>query len=491
MPFLESRKRITGLLVIVAILSVAGYLLSAALTYRLGFPLDDSWIHQTYARNLATYGEWSFVPHQTSGGSTSPLWTVLLVPGVWLHLSPLPWAYALGVIILSLLAVLSEFITRWLVPEYRTKIPWIGLFIALEWHLVWAAASGMETLLSALAITGVLAMLALGSSRFLLIGLIIGLGLWIRPDIVTLMGPAFLAIFLSRNSPQNRLNSVFRLLIGFGIAFGFYLLFNLVVAGTPFPNTFYAKQTEYAILLKTPFYLRITRISILPLTGAGALLLPGVGLMLYRGIKEKNWGVLLGMIWFVGYITLYALRLPVTYQHGRYIMPAMPIFFIWGLSGMFIFSSSFAEKRIRWVINKAWQVSTGVALIAFWFLGAKAYGTDVAIIESEMVTTAKWVAANIPSDNLIAAHDIGALGYFAPRPLVDLAGLVSPEVIPFIRDEDRLEKYLNESDVQYLISFPDWYSSLTKGHPLVFTTQGKFAPRMGEMNMVVYSWSTP
>jgi len=31
-------------------------------------------------------------------------------------------------------------------------------------------------------------------------------------------------------------------------------------------------------------------------------------------------------------------------------------------------------------------------------------------------------------DDLIAAHDIGAIGYFAPRPILDLAGLISPDV---------------------------------------------------------------
>ena len=50
--------------------------------------------------------------------------------------------------------------------------------------------------------------------------------------------------------------------------------------------------------------------------------------------------------------------------------------------------------------------------LAFIFLGAHSYAEDVAVIESEMVVTAKWVAENLPPDALIAAHDIGALGYF-------------------------------------------------------------------------------
>jgi len=140
---------------------------------------------------------------------------------------------------------------------------------------------------------------------------------------------------------------------------------------------------------------------------------------------------------------------------------------------------------------KAWQISLGAALVAFWLLGARAYATDVAVIESEMVVTAAWVAKNIPPETMVAAHDIGALGYFAPRNLLDLAGLVSPEVIPFIRDENQLALFLDEKQVDYLITFPDWYPDLTAGQPLVFSSQGKFAPPLGQENMSVFYWSAP
>jgi len=38
-------------------ISMAVYLVASALYFRVGFPLDDSWIHLTYARNLALHGE--------------------------------------------------------------------------------------------------------------------------------------------------------------------------------------------------------------------------------------------------------------------------------------------------------------------------------------------------------------------------------------------------------------------------------------------------
>ena len=105
-----------------------------------------------------------------------------------------------------------------------------------------------------------------------------------------------------------------------------------------------------------------------------------------------------------------------------------------------------------------------------------------------MVTTARWVSANLPPSALVAAHDIGALGYFGGHNLVDLAGLVSPEVIPFLRDEKRIAAYLDKNQVDYLVSFPSWYPSLTQGLRPIFTTGAPYAPALGADNMAVYSW---
>ena len=113
------------------------------------------------------------------------------------------------------------------------------------------------------------------------------------------------------------------------------------------------------------------------------------------------------------------------------------------------------------------------------------------MIDSEMVATARWVSTNVPPDALVAAHDIGALGYFGGHNLVDLAGLVSPEVIPFLRDEDRIAAYLDQRGVTYLVIFPDWYQHLTSGLIPVFTTGAPYAPALGGLNMVVYRWPGP
>ena len=110
------------------------------------------------------------------------------------------------------------------------------------------------------------------------------------------------------------------------------------------------------------------------------------------------------------------------------------------------------------------------------------------MIQTEMVAVARWVAANTRPDDLIAAHDIGALGYFGQRDLLDLAGLVSPEMIPYLNDEASIRKLLDAHQVDYLVTFPGWYPQLTQGLTAVYNTGGTMSKILGGENMVVYRW---
>jgi hypothetical protein len=472
------------------ILMVLIYLLASKLVYAIGFPLDDSWIHQTYARNLAQYGEWSFRPGVTSAGSTSPLWSVLLSIGFLLGLAPYIWTFFLGALIVFCLGTICEWTVRNLIPSYRPQLPWVAFFMVFEWHLSWAAMSGMETLLHGLIVTTVLILLMTNTHRYLTLGLLTGLATWVRPDGLTLIGPVFMVILFSEKDKESRLKAAGRYLIGFGSLFIPYLLFNLYIGGTPMPNTFYAKQAEYAAWQSKSIFSRLGQMSLQLLAGPGIAVLPGVIIWIYLAIKGKLWGSLSAILWCLGYFLLYMLRLPV-YQHGRYIMPAMPIFFLFGLLALFNFDHSRTFGRYQWIAQTFWQVSSVALLVAFIFIGSNAYARDVALIESEMVVTAKWVSENLPPDSILAVHDIGALGYFDHHELIDLAGLISPEVIPFIKDEARINRYLDEKGANYLIAFPDFYPLLTQNAQIVFDSGSVVTILAGGENMTVYMWKTP
>jgi len=96
-----SRRRLpAGLLLTLAGLVVClRYLLAeiARLKGGLGFPLDDSWIHLEFARNLARGLGLSYNPGHLVTGSTAPLWTALLSLLFLLPGSVIAWTKALGI----------------------------------------------------------------------------------------------------------------------------------------------------------------------------------------------------------------------------------------------------------------------------------------------------------------------------------------------------------------------------------------------------------
>jgi hypothetical protein len=454
------------LIALAALLAILLYLLVSARTSRIGFPLDDAWIHLTYARNFALHGQWAFRLGENSAGSTSPLWTILLAIGYLLNLAPYLWPFFLGWVILALLGIQAESVTRRLVTSYRPRVPWVGFFFVTAWHLTWSAVSGMETLLQGFLIFYVLSTLLVNPGRYLALGFLTGLSIWVRPDGITLLGPLIFAAFLIEKRDKQRGNAIARILIGFSALFIPYLLFNLALSGNPLPNTFYAKQAEYqAAWLALGLTYRLNNYLLPILASPFIALLPGAILWMGKRVRSWDWPAIAGLLWFIGYIGLYFLRLP-AYQHGRYIIPAFPILYLWGILGLVEYvTSPNANRRIALL----WTSLTGLLCLLFSVVAARQNAADVAWIEKEMVGTAKWVQENLPPDALLAVHDIGAIGYFDRHPVIDLAGLVSPDVVPFIRDQDQIAAYLDQRGADYLVTLPDFYpklvSPLKQVHP--------------------------
>ncbi len=482
-----SKRRVEPRLIIAiaALIAVLFYLLVSALIFRVGFPLDDAWIHFTYARNFAEHGQWAFRLGETSAASTAPFWTFLLAVGYFLKLAPYIWTFFLGWVILMLLGIHAETTARQLSVSYKPRIPWVGLFFVFAWHLTWSAVSGMETLLHGYLTFVVLTMLMTGSRRYLALGLLTGLSIWVRPDGLTLLGPILFTAILLEKSVKQRIDALFKILIGFGALFVPYLLFNLALSGNPMPNTFYAKQAEYADYWLSKTMLERFVNYLFPIIASPfVVLIPGVFLWLTKTIRTRAWGAISGIFWFLGYVAIYFMRLP-AYQHGRYIIPALPILYLWGILGMIEYVlSAKANPRIVFL----WNILLGALCLVFSFVAARQNAYDVYWIETEMVGTAHWVQENVPPDALLAVHDIGALGNYVPNPIIDLAGLITPEVVPFIRDSSQLAKYLDANSADYLIVFPDQYPALVSNRTSLFSSGSHFDLLHFDDHIQVYQW---
>jgi hypothetical protein len=485
-----------GWILLSAAISAGAYLATAfARNGDLGLPLDDAWIHQVYARNLGLRGEFSFFAGQPSAGSTSPLWALVLGLSYWLRIDYRIWTFALGIILLAASAWLAGRLANRIAERLNDGTPRASSSIAAiavmlgEWHLVWASVSGMEVILF------VLLELALVESLFAnrnpaLLGALAGLLTLTRPEgavLGVLVALGLMAEKLKGDAIASRVGHSMiagvKFLIPFALLLAPYVAFNLAASGTLLPNTFYAKSEEYLALTNEPLVTRWFSLWLQPLTGAQVLFVPGLFFLAWRLVRKFDVAVLVPLAWVVSLVSLYALRLPVSYQHGRYEMTIIPFVAIYGVIG-----TQWLTSRLPRLLRRAMIAAAGVLLFAFWLIGAEAYATDVSIIDCEMVATARWSAQNIPTGDRIAVHDIGAQAYFDSHPLIDLAGLVTPDVIPFIRDEARLSAFIREREAVYLIFFPDWYPRLAEDASLtrIFTTGCAVTREQGGQNLGVY-----
>jgi hypothetical protein len=492
------------------IIAAAGTALG--LWYVLGaggfFPLDDSWIHQTYARNLGLNGEWAFLSGVPSAASTSPLYTVLLAIGYRLGIAPIAWTHALGITALVAAALIAAGMARQILPRVTYLPLATGLALAAAWHLIWAAASGMETMIFALLTLAVIAYVwreRAGRSqrtthvlmRGAVFGLLAGLTTLARPEGVLLIGLCGAAVLAAR--PGMRWRDVILWGGAGGIIFlvvlAPYLIFNLQVTGGPLPTTSAAKQAFARPLFELNYLWRVWQMAVPLLAGGQALLLPGIiayGFWVVFGRQGRSAAILtLPLAWGVGLILLYGAWLPLPFQHGRYVIPALPALITVGVIGTALLLTWARRNLLMRAATRALALAT-VLLFGVFVIGPgrAAHQLDVDIIQQEMVAAAGYIAENVPIDDLLVIHDIGAVGYFAPRPMLDIAGLISPEVVPLIGDPQALWDLMEARDGRYLLAFADQIPNDDPSDPRlcpVYLSPGDAAIRAGGTKMVLYA----
>jgi hypothetical protein len=486
----------------------AGLVLLYVLKANGGFPLDDSWIHQVYGRNLAQTGQWAYIAGVPSAASTSPLYTVLLSIGYRLNIPFKVWTEGLGILTLWYAGVVGARMAVRLLPDQKLIGGMVGLLIMLDWHLIWAAASGMETMLFAM---WTLVLIALGwheanaetrspgdeVRRGAIFGALSALATLTRPEGIVLVGLIGLTMTVLR--PQRSWRGFLQwgssAAIAFVVVLVPYLVFNLRLTGGLLPDTAAAKQAEAADFLAQSYFVRLKDMLLPLFAGALVFLLPGIvytAVMIVRRVGRERARLLdlLPLAWAAALVALYAARLPANYQHGRYVMPALPSLIVPGMVGTIALVKWGRTSPVRRVLTRSLAIATTLAFIVFaLFIGPTQYAQDVGIVDQEMVTSAHWIADHIPSQELLAVHDIGAVGYFAPRPILDLAGLVSPEIVPFIKDANRVWDWLQQHGARFLMAFPDQIPGGHVDDPRlcpVFSSGGTAAQAIGGSNMTIY-----
>src|SRR5262249_38614316 len=201
-----------------------------------GFPLDDSWIHLHFARNLAAGAGFSYNPGVPIAGSTAPLWTVLLGAGALVASPSLAMAKVVGIAA----AVAAALVTR------RAALAWgardrVALLAAvtLSWMgpVAWGALSGVEVALAALLVA--CSLLAHARDRSLACAACAALGGAARavgaPPEGGRLGPCL------AGAPPVPTGRVALFTVATMVVVAPAVLFSLWTAGTPYPATAAAK----------------------------------------------------------------------------------------------------------------------------------------------------------------------------------------------------------------------------------------------------------
>jgi hypothetical protein len=400
----------------------------------------------------------AFSPDQPSTGSTSLGWTTLLATGYLLRVPFFHWAYLWG----SIFAIASAFTAACLSQSYfrdfkRATV--VAVICIIEWHLAWAAFSGMEISLFTFLTLLTLLSLHRNLSPFLM-GLLIGLTFLVRPEgIIFALIYGLKLLFTNRGSVQF-LTATGAFAVSFLIVIGPWVIFNLVYNGRPFPSTISAKFMQYSYpwslwnSLKYPL-----KVLIYFLDGPLMLLVPCALTSIYDTFRQRKTDLYYPVAWLLILIGLYAVALPVIYHHGRYLMPLIPIIVIVGIQVFFKITDKLSKKSpLR---PGAWLAFGGMVIV-LWINGSFTFALQIKLLTESHMQAARWVDANTPRDAIIATHDIGIIGYITQRQIVDLAGLVTPEIIPIMNNQSKLASFVQERHVTYLVVFSSYYENMLR-----------------------------
>jgi hypothetical protein len=396
-----------------------------------GWAPDDFYITYRYAHNLALGAGFVFNPGERVFGSSDPGVGLLLGILNFLTRIPVPWissaVYALSLVGIAVL-VLIEGKRRghWIEPVLGGSL----LLIAPYFWANQGAAMPLVLLLLLLAAT-------VSERSPAVAGLIAGAAVWARPDAalgVALLGAIIL--YETRRIPWRYVLAAGCVLAaGVGLAWVYY--------GSPVPNTLGAKADMAAATPDSWTGLRFWLRGIAPINrhfGGEwlALVISGLIGCWFLAARAGRPGRLLA---------LYGIAIAVAYPllgvpfFSWYILPCL----LTAIYGMAFFCGAVGGALAARVPSLS-RMRPLLAIVVFAALSfstlrtAWLFARDFApapYLQSYQ-RGAEWIRANSPPDAAIAYVEIGVLGYYSERPILDLMGLVSPWVRPYVVKQDML-----------------------------------------------------
>jgi hypothetical protein len=481
---LDSHPLWLGILII-----ISAVLLGSALFLQpsaLEFPMDDTYIHFVYAENLIKQNKMFFnSPDEAGIGSTSLGWVLLLAGGYKLGLSMHVLAKLLGIIFLILVGVCLYLLLR----SSWNPFPALActLLVVVSGNMLWFALSGMETMM--FLGLGLTSLLLYRGEKWLWLGLVLGLLVITRIEGLALIAAIiFVDIWYRRGISRGLLiTALFAALIcgswivyiyqrtgiiiptsGAGKIFALRLATKLVVER----NQVFAFLGKYPSVLY-PFIWAVYMFEFVlggmafppPRIPAGKLLgnpdytfsawaligLVGIVIPLVLAfIKEvgkselrKDWLIqvngrpmLIFGLWVILHNLAYMVFLPIPGTASRY--GAINHIVLWIILGVGVFS--FVHRTRLWIWFAGSLVVIAIINTVYW---QGVYQANLEHMLNVRMRAAHYIATSRETGGLCAAFDIGALRYYSKRRIIDLGGLVNPDLVNI---------YLNGELDNYLLS---------------------------------------
>lgn len=506
-PRTPPRLPLRLLLLLAGLVACLRYFLAeiARLKGGLGFPLDDSWIHLQFARNLAHGAGLSYNPGAFVTGSTAPLWTALLAVLFLLPGSVLVWTKLLGVLLYLAGIDATWRLSRELGLGEGLSALASGLTLATSW-LVWSALSGMEIpLFILLSLWGMILHLRerADPGRPPLSLAVLAVAVLARPEGVLLLLLAFLdrlLVFGEGSRPSIR-----ALLTGAGLAAcalaGSFLFYGWA-GGSVLPTTYAAKGGgEVRHLLPDFHYLsNVLGLFFRPQPWATLLAAGGAATLAGRLGTPRDRG-LLPALWLFGMPLAYSLLTPgptkMLGNFGRYYFPLFPVLIVLAVLALEPLTRLALVRPLRIALGALGAAVLLAPTLAVLIQGEGFYVLNVANVQESDVAIAGWLATHVPPDAVLAVNDIGAIKYLLPNRIVDLASIATPEIGREVSHAvaagtswpDAMMAAVERRHPDYVVIFPSWFPTLAHDPRFraIYTLPIQHNATMGGNEIVVYA----
>jgi hypothetical protein len=477
------------------------YYLSTMLSYtNPGFTLDDSWIHLQFARTIYEGTPWEYSPGYPSTGSTSPLWAMII--SILFYISSDPVGLAWGLYTISIcFYVAASFTVGKIVSEYTENVP-LGVLAIVGFVILprntWLMLSGMETPLFVFVLLLSIIILDKVEIKYdLLLGVLAGIAFLSRPEgiIVAFGVPVrFLILNFKGKVDRKRILTLFvSACLAVLVALPWFL-HCLRVTGLPLPDTFYAKvhtPTDFEIDAWDFWWTLFVRE--MPFLLAGVF----VGIILIVKGKPFPW------MFPVVLTVMYRLTTPYAslINNARYLVPVFDLFFVvsiivtaWILDIILIGMLRLKDcNEAKLVAGSIVFIVLVVPLVPNYVGQATFYGKAVKNINDLQVNIGYWIDEHTPEDSVFATHDAGAVRFISNRSMIDLAGLVSPDIVHGNMTPRETLSYLREQGCNYFVFFDElfaywqrYFPSLSYDIVYTVTIPPEFHVVAGRATMSVY-----